>query len=74
MLIPMRSMLVRKLWAALPAVVFCALALYAAWPWLPLSAHGKPPRTIILYGFSILGEAVNEASFRLPGRMAVADR
>ncbi|MFZ2444838.1 MAG: substrate-binding domain-containing protein [Syntrophobacteraceae bacterium] len=63
MIIPKRSMLVRRLRAAVPAVVFCALALYAAWPWLPLSAHGKPPRTIVLYGFSILGEAVNEGVF-----------
>ncbi|MBE2200462.1 MAG: substrate-binding domain-containing protein [Anaerolinea sp.] len=36
--------------------------LYTLWPWLPL-VHGKPPRTLILYGFSILGEVMNEGVF-----------
>lgn len=38
------------------------MLLYALWPWLPL-VHGKPPRTLVLYGFSILGEVMNEGIF-----------
>lgn len=41
-----------------------ALLLYALWPWLPIPAalggREAPPRTIVFYGFSILGEAMNE--------------
>jgi sulfate/thiosulfate transport system substrate-binding protein len=36
--------------------------LFAAWPWLT-SRRGPAVRTIILYGFSILGEMMNEAVF-----------
>jgi sulfate transport system substrate-binding protein len=36
-----------------------AIALYAVWPWLP-GGRGSQPRTIVLYGFSILGEVMNE--------------
>ena len=36
-----------------------ALALYAAWPWLP-GVRASQPRTIVLYGFSILGEVMDE--------------
>jgi sulfate transport system substrate-binding protein len=36
-----------------------ALTLYAVWPWLP-GGRGSQPRTIVLYGFSILGEVMNE--------------
>lgn len=39
-----------------------ALALYAIWPWLP-AVGGSPPRTIVLYGFSILAEVMNEGVF-----------
>jgi sulfate/thiosulfate-binding protein len=43
-----------------------ALLLYALWPWLPIP-HGKDrgsrPRTVVLYGFSILGEAMNQGIF-----------
>ena len=39
-----------------------ALAIYAAWPWLPLG-RAAPPQTIVFYGFSILGEAMNEGIF-----------
>jgi sulfate/thiosulfate transport system substrate-binding protein len=38
------------------------LILYALWPWLPF-AQGAPQRTIVLYGFSILGEVMNEGVF-----------
>ena len=38
-----------------------ALLLYALWPWLPVPGRPATPRTVVLYGFSILGEAMNEA-------------
>jgi sulfate/thiosulfate-binding protein len=41
-----------------------ALLLYALWPWLPIPHgrdHGSRPRTVVFYGFSILGEAMNQA-------------
>ena len=37
-----------------------ALLLYALWPWLPLPGRAARPRTVVFYGFSILGEALNE--------------
>ncbi|HZI67879.1 MAG TPA: substrate-binding domain-containing protein [Thermoanaerobaculia bacterium] len=49
------------------ALVPLALALasfgWAAWPWFPFSRASAPPRTIVFYGFSILGEVFNEAIF-----------
>jgi sulfate/thiosulfate transport system substrate-binding protein len=36
------------------------LLLYAFWPWLPLPGREAPPRTAVFYGFSILGEVMNE--------------
>jgi len=39
-----------------------ALFLYAVWPWLPLS-RARPARTLVFYGFSILGEVMNEGVF-----------
>jgi ABC-type sulfate transport system substrate-binding protein len=41
-----------------------ALLLYALWPWLPVphgNGRGSRPRTVVFYGFSILGEAMNQA-------------
>lgn len=38
------------------------LLLYALWPWLP-GMGGPPTRTIVLYGFSILDEVLNEGIF-----------
>lgn len=38
------------------------LGLYALWPWLP-GTRAAPRRTIVLYGFSILGEVMNEGIF-----------
>lgn len=53
----------RLFWQRLFLTIFAGgLLLYALWPWLPF-VHGKTPRTIILYGFSILGEVMNEAVF-----------
>lgn len=39
------------------------LLLYAVIPWLPISTSARPPRTIVLYGFSILGDALNKGVF-----------
>jgi len=50
----------------LPAAAFWAaagaLVLYAAWPWLPWG-RGQTVRTVVFYGFSILGEVMNEGVF-----------
>jgi sulfate/thiosulfate transport system substrate-binding protein len=46
----------------LPALFLAALLLYAAWPWLPFSRPKKTP-AIIFYGFSILGEVMNDGIF-----------
>lgn len=43
-------------------VLLGALALYMVWPWLTRD-QGAAPRTIIVYGFSILGEMMNEGVF-----------
>lgn len=40
-----------------------ALFAYALWPWTPMAKEGRPPRTIVFYGFSILGEAINKGVF-----------
>ncbi|HXO19859.1 MAG TPA: substrate-binding domain-containing protein [Thermoanaerobaculia bacterium] len=46
-------------WLAL--FLFASLAVYSVWPWLPLPAHARRPRTVVFYGFSILGEVMNKA-------------
>lgn len=43
-------------------VIIGALGVYVAWPWLVRSQE-TTPRTIIVYGFSILGEVMNEGIF-----------
>lgn len=37
-----------------------ALLLYSLWPWLPVPGRAEKPRTVVFYGFSILGEAMTE--------------
>lgn len=37
-----------------------ALLLYALWPWLPAPGRAATPRTVVFYGFSILGEALDQ--------------
>ena len=58
-----RAVLLRQLQALLPFVFLASLALYAVWPWLPLSARAAQSRTIVLYGFSILGDVIDNAVF-----------
>ena len=45
-----------------PVLFFTGLFLYAAWPWLPFTQPAAAP-TIVFYGFSILGEAMNGGIF-----------
>ena len=42
--------------------MIAALGLYMVWPWL-VRANDTTPRTIVVYGFSILGEMMNEGVF-----------
>jgi sulfate/thiosulfate-binding protein len=58
-----RAVFVKKIQALIPIVFLGALGLYAIWPWLPLPARAAPSRTLILYGFSILGDVMNDAVF-----------
>lgn len=50
----------RGLW---PLLFLGALLAWAAWPWLPFARTKKAPTTIVFYGFSILGDTMNEAIF-----------
>jgi len=47
----------------LPAMLFAALLVYAAWPWLPFSRAAAAPPTIVFYGFSILADVMQEGIF-----------
>jgi len=58
-----RRVLARKITAALPAAVIAVIFLYAVWPWLPATGHHHRTRTVVFYGFSILGEAMNRGIF-----------
>ena len=42
--------------------VFVGLVVYATWPWLP-GVRAETRRTVVVYGFSILGDVMNEALF-----------
>ncbi len=48
---------------ALPFLVLALLLVFAVWPWVPLPGHRHRARTVIFYGFSILGEAMNQGVF-----------
>ena len=41
---------------------FIGLGLYSVWPWMPW-VRGERLRTVVVYGFSILGEVMDEAIF-----------
>lgn len=47
----------------LPLIAVGALLLYALWPWLSFGRGARSPRTIVFYGFSILGEVMNKGVF-----------
>jgi sulfate transport system substrate-binding protein len=40
-----------------------ALLAYAVWPWTPMARGARPPRTIVFYGFSILGDVIDHGVF-----------
>jgi sulfate/thiosulfate transport system substrate-binding protein len=46
----------------LAGLLFASIALYALWPWLPW-VRDVQTRTIMVYGFSILGEMMNDEVF-----------
>src|SRR5512135_540395 len=58
-----RRLVARRLRMVLPLIFFGSLCLYAVWPWVPLPSRAAQPRTVIFYGFSILGEVMHEAIF-----------
>jgi sulfate/thiosulfate transport system substrate-binding protein len=53
----------RRLGSALPWALLASLFLYATWPWLPVPGRAAPPRTVVFYGFSILGDVMNQGIF-----------
>jgi sulfate/thiosulfate-binding protein len=45
-------------------IAFCgALLAYAVWPWLPFARAQRPHRTLVFYGFSILGDVMTKGIF-----------
>ncbi len=58
-----RSVLKRRLSATLLLAVGAALLAYAVWPWTPLTRGARLPRTIVFYGFSILGDVIDHGVF-----------
>ena len=46
-----------------PVLLLGGLLLWAAWPWLPISRAAAPPATIVFYGFSILGDTMEQGIF-----------
>lgn len=58
-----RRVAVRRLRIAAFAVAGVGLFAYAVWPWTPMARQARPPRTIVFYGFSILGEVINKGVF-----------
>jgi sulfate transport system substrate-binding protein len=58
-----RKLLLRRMRALLPMFFLAGLGAYAIWPWVPRTGRPSPPRTIIFYGFSILGEVMNQAVY-----------
>lgn len=57
------DLLLRRLQALVAIGFLASLGLYAVWPWLPLVGGTAAPRTLVFYGFSILGETMNQRIF-----------
>lgn len=57
------KVLIRRLQTILPLAFLAGLGLYALWPWLPVPGRAAPPSTVVFYGFSILGEVMNQGVF-----------
>src|SRR6266542_5465654 len=58
-----RSVLKRRLSATLLLGAGAALLAYAVWPWTPMARGARIPRTIVFYGFSILGDVIDHGVF-----------
>jgi sulfate transport system substrate-binding protein len=58
-----RSVLKRRLGAAALLGAGAVLLLYAVWPWTPMARGARIPRTIVFYGFSILGDVIDHGVF-----------
>ncbi|MCI0391064.1 MAG: substrate-binding domain-containing protein [Acidobacteria bacterium] len=58
-----RRVTLRGLKMVLSVIILIALGLYTLWPWLPLPGRVARQRTVVFYGFSILGEVMNQAIF-----------
>ena len=56
-----RSKRLPRFEALLALLLGGALLTWALWPWISPRSGARPPRTIVFYGFSILGEVINEA-------------
>lgn len=54
--------LIRRLRRGLGCTAFAALLVFAAWPWIT-GPGAAAPRTVVFYGFSILGTTMEEAIF-----------
>ncbi len=58
-----RSVLKRRLGAGALLAAGGLLLAYAVWPWTPMARGARPPRTIVFYGFSILGDVIDHGVF-----------
>jgi sulfate/thiosulfate-binding protein len=58
-----RSVLKRRLSTTALLTAGAALLAYAVWPWTPMARGARPPRTIVFYGFSILGDVIDHGVF-----------
>lgn len=59
---PVHSVTYRRARTAVIVCILLAVALWTAWPWLPWGKE-KHPRTIVLYGFSILEPVITRGIF-----------
>src|SRR5262245_16105099 len=58
-----RRVLRRRLGATALVAGGILLLGYAVWPWTPLAVAARQPRSIVFYGFSILGQAIEKGVF-----------
>ena len=58
-----RDLMMQRIRDVFPLALLGVLLLYASWPWLPFTRRGAPSRTVVFYGFSILGEVMNKRIF-----------
>jgi sulfate transport system substrate-binding protein len=56
-----RQVVLQRIYRDVPLFFLAALFIYALWPWIPAPGRATRPRTVVFYGFSILGEVMNDA-------------